>query len=326
MAALAAVEALVVGAGASGIASAAARGRGRLTVCTVHRVAVVIPRSLPEALAALDAHPDALVLAGGTDVMVELNEGRRRLAGDDAVVVVNRIPELRTWTVDRQAAVVRIGAGVTYAELAGPPLADLLPALGHAARTVGSPQIRSAATIGGNLGTCSPAGDGLPVLAALDATVDLVGAAGARSLPFGDFMVGAKRSARQPGELITAVTVPRLEGWQGYSKVGVRNAMVIAISGACLAVDETTRSVRLALGSVAPTIVRAPEAESLAADAVDWPGRAVAEGAVQEFGRRAAGAARPIDDHRASAAYRRHSIEVLARRLLRRAFPVEGAA
>ena len=138
-------------------------------------------------------------------------------------------------------------------------------------------------------------------------------------------MVGVKRTARRPDELITAVTVSLLDGWQGYAKVGIRNAMVIAISSACLAVDAPTRSVRLALGSVAPTIVRAPEAELLAAAEVDWATGAVAPAVVAEFGRLAAQRARPIDDHRASAAYRRHSIEVLARRLLRRAFPVEVA-
>ena len=160
---------------------------------------------------------------------------------------------------------VRLGAGVTYAELDDRPLAELLPALAQAARTVGSPQIRNAATIGGNLATCSPAGDGLPVLAALDAIVELRGPDGVRTLPVAEFMTGVKRTALRPGELITAVTVPVLDGWQGYAKVGVRNAMVIAIAGACLAVDRPARSVRLALGSVAPTIVRAPEAEAFAA-------------------------------------------------------------
>ena len=222
----------------------------------------------------------------------------------------------------RGTARVRIGAAVTYAELASPPLADLVPALAQAARTVGSPQIRSAATVGGNLATCSPAGDGLPVLAALDAVVELRSADGVRTLPVDEFMVGVKRTARRPGELITAVTVPLLDGWQGYAKVGVRNAMVIAISGACLAVDRPTRSVRLALGSVAPTIVRAPEAEALAAGERRLGER---RGRGRRRSTSSAGSprrrARPIDDHRATAAYRRHSIEVLARRLLRRAFP-----
>jgi CO/xanthine dehydrogenase FAD-binding subunit len=284
-------------------------------------VGVLVPRSLDAAVAALADHPDALVLAGGTDLMVEVNESRHRFADGATVVAVNRVPELRSWTHDPSARTVRLGAGVTYAELEVPPLASLLPALAQAARTVGSPQIRNAATIGGNLATCSPAGDGLPVLSALDATVELQGSTGRRELPVGEFMTGVKRTARRPDELIAAITVPVLDGWQGYAKVGIRNAMVIAIAGACLAVDGPSRSIRLALGSVAPTIVRAAKAEAHATLTVDWDTLSVDNVAVQEFGRLAGAATRPIDDHRATAAYRRHAVEVLARRLLRRAFP-----
>jgi CO/xanthine dehydrogenase FAD-binding subunit len=284
-------------------------------------VGVLVASTLHEAVAAMGAHPDALVLAGGTDLMVEINEAHRSLAGTETVIAVNRVPELRAWSVDTAAGTMRLGAGVTYAELARAPLADLLPALGQAARTVGSPQIRNAATIGGNLATCSPAGDGLPVLAALDAVVELTGPGGTRALPVGDFMTGVKRTARRPDELLTAVTVPLLDGWQGYAKVGVRNAMVIAIAGACLAVDRLGHTVRIALGSVAPTVVRAPDAEAFAAAAVAWDDLTVTDDAVARFASLAADAARPIDDHRASAAYRRRAVEVLARRLLRRAFP-----
>ena len=282
---------------------------------------VLVPRSLDAAVAALADHADALILAGGTDLMVEINGARHRFAEGDTVVAVSRVPELRSWTHDPAARTVRLGAGVTYAELEVAPLATLLPALAQAARTVGSPQIRNAATIGGNLATCSPAGDGLPVLSALDAVVELQGSTGRRELAVGEFMTGVKRTARRPDELITAVTVPVLDGWQGYAKVGIRNAMVIAIAGACLAVDRPTRSIRLALGSVAPTIVRAAEAEAHAAATVDWDVLSVDDAAVLEFGRLAGAATRPIDDHRATAAYRRHAVEVLARRLLRRAFP-----
>jgi CO/xanthine dehydrogenase FAD-binding subunit len=292
-----------------------------LTVCKVPAVGVLVASTLDEAVSALGAHPGALVLAGGTDLMVEINEAHRSLTGEETVVAVNRVPELRAWSVDTTAGTVRLGAGVTYAELAAPPLAELLPALGQAARTVGSPQIRNAATIGGNLATCSPAGDGLPVLAALDAVVELTAPGGTRTLPVGEFMTGVKRTARRPDELLTAVTVPLLHGWQGYAKVGVRNAMVIAIAGACLAVDRPGRTVRIALGSVAPTIVRAPEAEAFAAEAVAWDQLALSDDAVARFAALAAAAARPIDDHRASAAYRRRAVEVLAGRLLRRAFP-----
>ncbi len=286
---------------------------------------MVIPTTLAETVASLSERPDAIVLAGGTDLMVAVNEGHRRVGDDEFVVCVNRVTELRSWTLDRTARTLRLGAAVTYAELAAPPLAELVPALAQAARTVGSPQIRNAATLGGNVVTCSPAGDGLPLLAAVDATVELVSADGVRHLPIGEFMTGVKQTALRAGELLVAVTVPLLDGWQGYAKVGVRNAMVIAISGACLAVDEPSRSVRLALGSVAPTIVRAGEAEAYAAEAADWATGTIPAAAIPVFGRLAAAASSPIDDHRSTAEYRRHSIDVLARRLLRRAFTVSGA-
>jgi CO/xanthine dehydrogenase FAD-binding subunit len=288
-------------------------------------VGLIAPLSLDDALGALHDHPDALVLAGGTDLMVDINAGRRAVTGDETVLAVNRVAELRGWSHDPRTRSLRIGAGVTYRELEGPPLSELVPALAQAARTVGSPQIRHAATIGGNLATCSPAGDGLPVLAALDAAVELRGPDGSRTLPVGDFMTGVKHTARRPGELIVAVTVPVLDGWQGYAKVGVRNAMVIAIASACLAVDGHARAVRIALGSVAPTIVRAPAAEAWAAEAVDWTTGRVDDDSIDRFAALVADVARPIDDHRASAAYRRHAVEVLARRLLRRAFPAGPA-
>ena len=287
---------------------------------------VIAPLSLDDAVAALGEHPDAVVVAGGTDVMVEVNEARHRLAGDETVLAIARVAELCSWTYDQQAATVRIGAAVTYAELERQPLSGLLPALAQAARTVGSPQIRNAATIGGNLATCSPAGDGLPVLSALDATIELRGTDGTRQLPIGEFMTGVKRTALRPGELVTAITVPVLDGWQGYAKVGIRNAMVIAISSACLAVDRSTRTVALALGSVAPTVVRAGAAESFATTVVDWTTGQVGEDDARRFGELAVEAASPIDDHRASAAYRRHAVAVVAGRLLRRAFTVAEAA
>jgi len=281
---------------------------------------VLVPTSLDEALSALAADEHALVLAGGTDAMVEVNAGHRK---PSLVVAVNRVAELRSWTFDPAARAVRIGAAVTYSELMQAPIADLVPALAQAARTVGSPQIRNAGTLGGNLGTCSPAGDGLPVLSALDATVHLASASGERLLTVHDFMVGVKRTARRPGELITAITLPVLSGFQGYSKVGVRNAMVIALATACVAVDTPTASVRVALGSVGTTILRCPEAESMAMSEVDFGSRSASAEVVRHFGELAAAHSRPIDDHRATAAYRRHAIGVLASRLLRRAFPNE---
>ena len=285
---------------------------------------VVVPLTLLEAIDAIAANPGAIVLAGGTDALVEINEGHRSIAAGASapvVVAVDRVAELRSWTIDPAARTVTIGAGVTYDELMEEPLATLLPALAEASRTVGSPQIRIAGTLGGNLATCSPAGDALPVLSALDAVVELTGSSGGRTMSVHDFMVGVKRTALEPDELITAVTLPLLDGWQGYSKVGVRNAMVIATASACLAVHTPARSVRVALGSVGPTIIRATDEETFAATAVDWDHGFITDHDVRGFGELAAAASRPIDDHRSTAVYRRHAIGVMATRLLRRAFP-----
>ena len=285
-------------------------------------MSVEVLSTLHEALQFLAARPDALVLGGGTDLMVELNGGHRRA---DAVACINRVRELRSWLHDPVAATVHLGAAVTYSEIMTEPLASLLPALAQAARTVGSPQIRNAATIGGNVATASPAGDGLPVLAALDAVVHVASARATRDVTFAEFATGPKRNVLQPGELITGITVPVLQGYQGYSKVGVRNAMVIATASACLAVHVPDRSIRLALGSVGPVIIRASAAEQLAAGAVDWIAGAIPDQSVAEFAASAADAARPIDDHRSTAAYRCRAIEVLAGRMLRRAFPHDGS-
>lgn len=279
---------------------------------------VAVPRTVDDVVRILADEPDAMLLAGGTDAMVEINDGHRRPSG--SVVALNRVAELRSWTHDPSAGTLTIGAAVTYTELMEEPIASLVPALAEASRTVGSPQIRNAGTLGGNLGTCSPAGDGLPVLAALDATVRLVSAAGERVVPVQEFMVGVKRTARRPGEVILDVTVPTERGWQGYAKVGVRNAMVIAVASACLSVDESERRVAIALGSVGPTVIRCAEAEEgLAAD-VDWGDLSVGAAALRDFGAAVSAASRPITDHRSTADYRRHAVGVLARRLARRAF------
>ncbi|MFM7094490.1 MAG: FAD binding domain-containing protein, partial [Actinomycetota bacterium] len=171
-------------------------------------------------------------------------------------------------------------------------------------------------TLGGNLGTCSPAGDGLPVLAALDAVVNLRSPRGIRAIPFHEFMVGVKRNSRQADEIIESVSVAPTTGYQDYAKVGVRNAMVISVASVCLVHDRTTASVRIALGAVGPTIIRAREAETWLAAQVDASTTLPPDdGIAMEFARRVAAEARPIDDHRSTAAYRRHAIQTLARRL-----------
>ena len=277
--------------------------------------------SLREAMQALRDHPGARLVQGGTDLMVEVNFNR---AAVNDVVALRQVNELRRWHVEDDVAgdakTVRIGAGVPYAEMERAPLCDLVPALAQAARTVGSPQIRAAGSLGGNLGTCSPAGDGLPVLSALDATVHLQSIDSERAMSVHDFMVGVKKNARRSDEVIVAVTLPIVEGFQGYAKVGTRNAMVISAASACLVHDARAGTVRLALGAVGPTVVRARRAEAWLAQEATLRGVVSLDDATaREFGRRAADECTPIDDHRSTAAYRRHAVAVLAERLVLRA-------
>jgi CO/xanthine dehydrogenase FAD-binding subunit len=278
-------------------------------------VPVLRPTSVDQLLDILANDPSASVLAGGTDLMVEVNLHGRRPA---TVVSVRSLEELTEWS--HRSGRVTIGAGLPYADMEKGPLAQLVPALAQAARTVGSPQIRAAGTIGGNLGTCSPAGDTLPVLAALNATIHVLHRDGVRDVPFSDFMVGVKRNCLRPGEIVHSVTVPVVEGWQGYAKVGTRNAMVISTASACLVHDSVEGLVSIALGAVGPTIIRATEAESWLARNVSLRGSlSISSDIATEFGRRVSAEARPISDHRSTADYRRHAISVLARRLLERA-------
>jgi len=270
------------------------------------------PTTLADAFDALESRPDAQLLAGGTDFMVEVNFGHRR---PSAVVALRRVQELQGYEI--RDGEVDLGAGTTWTVIER-ELADVVPALAAAARTVGSPQMRNAATIGGNLGTGSPAGDGLPVLAAVDAAVVLSSRSGRRELPLPEFVTGVKRTALRPGEIITRVRVPRLDGPQHFLKVGTRNAMVISICCAALAVDRASRSVRIGLGAVAPTPVRAPDAEQFIAGAIDWDSLSAPSEAIARFGELVRGAVRPITDHRSSAAYRAHAVQVIATRALER--------
>ncbi len=276
---------------------------------------VATPRSLEAALIALKNDPSAHVLAGGTDFMVEVNAGHRR---PTSIIALSRVPELRSITTT--PTTLRIGAGVTYADCARDPIASLHPALAAAARTVGSPQIRNAGTLGGNVGTASPAGDTLPVLAALDAEVELTSVDGAvRLVGWRDFIVGVKTTTRKPDELITAVLVPIFDSRQDYLKVGTRNAMVISVAGLGLVVNFTHRDVRVGLGSVGPIPLRATEAEEWAAQQIDWDTRTISDPRTYEtFGSMVAAAAKPITDHRSTAEYRRHAVGVMAQRAFAR--------
>ena len=259
---------------------------------------VLVPETLREAVDALAG--GATVLAGGTDLMVGVNAGRTLPEG---IVAVGRLRELRDRRVEAGHAV--IGAAVTWSELAGGPV----PLLAQAARSIGSPQIRNAGTIGGNLATASPAGDGVTALAALGGEVRLRSVDGERTVALATFVTGPRQTQRRAHELIVAVRVPLPRGPQEFLKVGTRNAMVVAVASAALVRDG--EQVRLALGSVGPGPVRCPHAEAYAAGGGRDPRR---------FAALAAAAATPIDDHRASAAYRRHATAVLARRAFERAY------
>lgn len=269
------------------------------------------PATWAEALAVKADRPDATPIAGGTDVMVELNFRRRR---PSALLDLTRIPELAAWS-ERDGA-LRIGACVPYARIMD-ELGERLPGLAMAARTVGSPQIRNRGTLGGNLGSASPAGDGHPPLLACGAEVELASVRGVRTVPVAEFFTGPKRSVLAEDELIAAVRVAEAEGPQQFSKIGTRNAMVIAVSSFALALHPSRGAVGTGIGSAGPTPLRAVEAERFAAAELPWDGRGALDPEVaRRFGELVAGAAAPIDDVRGSASYRRHTLAVLARRTL----------
>ncbi|OIV36481.1 carbon monoxide dehydrogenase [Mangrovactinospora gilvigrisea] len=279
------------------------------------------PATWDEALAAKAGRPDAVPLSGGTDIMVEINFDHRR---PDALLDLNRIADLREHTREGDgsgAPYIRVGAAVPYStiveHLHGP-----LPALALASHTVASPQIRNRGGVGGNLGTASPAGDAHPALLAADAVVEAESAErGVRLVPIDDFYTGVKRNCLAPDELIRAVRVPVADGPQQFSKVGTRNAMVIAVCAFSVALHPRSGRVRTGIGSAAPTPVRARAAEDFLAGVLAeeraWQRRgALPPSAVREFADLVSGAASPIDDVRGTGDYRRHALRVMARRTL----------
>jgi CO/xanthine dehydrogenase FAD-binding subunit len=284
------------------------------------------PRSLAEALALKAEVPAAVPVAGGTDVMVEINFDARR---PPALLDLTWVGELTGWSGPGDDGLLRIGAGVTYARLIS-ELGRLLPGLAMAARTVGSPQIRNRGTIGGNLGAASPAGDCHPVLLATGAVIEAASVRGTRLIPAAEFYLGPKRNALVPDELITALLVPAATGPQQFAKIGTRNAMVIAVCafaldlrlppvGTGMAGTGIGPAAGTGIGSAGPTPLRALAAEEFLA--AELAGRldspvALPEPVTRRFGELVAAAARPIDDVRGSAAYRRHALSVLARRTL----------
>ena len=258
---------------------------------------VLTPRSLDEALELKAERPEAVPIEGGTDVMVELNFDRAR---PDAILNLNEVAELKGWSQENGA--LRLGASLTYTEAMESELAGLLPALAEASRTVGSPQIRNRGTIGGNLGTASPAGDALPPLLVEGADVELASRSGARIIALHDFLVGPKENALEPEELILAVRLTPSRAPQTFMKIGPRNAMVIAVCSLAVAADRERGELRASFGSAGPVpgLVRASLDDR------------------ESFPEQVAEAASPIDDVRGTAAYRRHALRVLTKRALDR--------
>ncbi|MFE4872199.1 FAD binding domain-containing protein [Streptomyces sp. NPDC056682] len=274
------------------------------------------PSSWEEALAAKAEHPTAVPIAGGTDVMVEINFDHRR---PEYLLDLNRIGALSQWEIGEDT--VRLGPSVSYTQIME-NLRVELPGLALASHTVASPQIRNRGGVGGNLGCASPAGDAHPALLSSGADVEVESQArGVRLIPIDEFYTGVKRNALQADELIKAVRIPKADGPQQFSKVGTRNAMVIAVCAFGLALHPETRTVRTGIGSAAPTPIRAKAAEEFLNAALEeggfWDnGKIITPSVAKQFATLASGACNPIDDVRGTANYRRHAVGVMARRTL----------
>lgn len=269
------------------------------------------PRTWADALSAKAEQPHAMPIAGGTDVMVDINFDRTR---PDVLLDLTGVDDLAGWDADNGH--ILLGAGVAYTRVID-ELADRLPGLAMASRTVGSPQIRNRGTVGGNLGSASPAGDAHPPLLASGATIVAESVRGTRSIPVDEFFTGPKRHALEPDELIRTIRVRTATAPQQFSKIGTRNAMVIAVSSFALALHPDERRVGTGIGSAAATPRRATEAEEFVSGALDWEGRhPLPDETARRFGDLVAAAASPIDDVRGTATYRTHTLAVMARRTL----------
>ena len=273
-------------------------------------MSAIRPTTLSDAVELRAARPELHPIAGGTDLMVEVNFGRTELTG---VLDLTAVAELQG--IDRDDRCIRIGAAHPMADIAE-RLPDLA-ALAGAVVTVGSPQIRARATLGGNLATASPAGDSLPALLVHDGEVEVAGASGARRMPVSELLVSPGRTSLRDDELIVAVRLPRRAWRSRFAKVGTRNAMVIATCSVAVAVDTETGAGRIAAGAVAPTARRLPKAEAIfeqfaASSAVPT------ERALDDLEDAVRADIAPIDDHRSTAPYRAHATATIVRRLAQR--------
>lgn len=278
---------------------------------------LLIPESLGEALTIRGDHPRAQIIAGGTDVVANLNRGQPATG----FVSLRAIPELRG--VQFSDGRWQLGAMTTIAELrSNTDLAPPASALRQATRSLGSRQVRNAATVGGNICGGGAVRTLIPILLAFDAEVDVVGTQGARTLALSD-VLAPEGTRLGDDEILTAIRFRAVTGAQRYYRIGPRNAVCYATASVTVVLDETDRTVRVALGGVAPTAVRAPAAEIIGADGIDWQRRTVDADVALAFGAAAAAAADPVSDLTASADYRRHAVAVMARRALKHMFEEE---
>jgi CO/xanthine dehydrogenase FAD-binding subunit len=280
-------------------------------------VRVIQPRTLEQALQARRDAPEAVVVAGGTEVMPLRNRGER----PGPLLDLSRVAELRAveaGTADR------LGAGVTYTRLLD-ELGERLPLLAAAARTIASRQVRNRATIGGALAIADPSADILAAFAAAGAEVELASASGVRRLPVTSFLIGPYACDLGPDELVTAVSVPRAAGPAAYAKLGARNAMARAACAVAVVLHLSRRAAGVGVAACAPTPIRADAAERLVADEAPWdePGE-LDPGWLARFGGLVAAETSPRSDGRGSVEYKRHAAAVLAGRALARAWRARG--
>ncbi len=272
---------------------------------------VFLPETLPELLGLTSRYSDAVLYAGGTDILVQLRAGT---IAPPALICLERVTALRF--IREQENHLMIGACTRLTDiLESSPVAVHLPLLCKAVRALGSPLIRHAATIGGNICTASPAGDTLPALTILDAVLELHTSEGARRVPLHEFIRGPGRTACRPGEILTAIEIPKPAGFNihHFEKVGQRNALAISIASfaALLRLSDSgvIENARLAWGSVGPTVVTSKSAENALI------GNRLNHDVLSHAAVIAQAAVSPIDDIRAGAAYRRQVSGNLVRRL-----------
>ena len=278
----------------------------------------VSAKDVGHAVALLGEHgAGAKLLAGGTDLLVELKFATH---GPEIIVDVSRVDELKNITVIDEG--LRIGALVTHAELMRSRIIrDMFPALADAAHSIGAVQTRNLGTLGGNLMTCVPSMDSGPTLMALDARVTYVSRRGHSQAPLADLFVAPRKTSLASDELLTAIIIPKANLGKpvAFQKFGLRKGQALALVNAAAAfwVDRDKNSFvqpRIALGAVAPTVIRATRAEAF------LEGKTISDEAMAEAGRIAASEAKPISDFRASADYRRELIAVLTKRALESAY------